>query len=99
MSTAPATRQRPVWLLLLLTLLLGVLNVVKPLHMDDAAYFAYARQIAAHPFDPYGFALLWYQEPNHAIEVLAPPVVPYTWALGLTIFGDHPALCNDSVYG
>jgi Dolichyl-phosphate-mannose-protein mannosyltransferase len=80
--------------LLLLTLLLGSLNAVKPLHIDDGAYFTFARQIAAHPLDPYGFSILWYQEPNHANEILAPPVVPYTWALGLRLFGDRPDACK-----
>lgn len=80
--------------LLLLTLVFGGLNAVKPLHVDDAAYFYDARQIAAQPLDPYGTTILWYQEPNHANDILAPPVVPYTWALGLRLFGDRPLACK-----
>ncbi len=80
--------------LLLLTLIFGGLNALKPVHIDDAAYFYDARQIAAHPLDPYGTWIFWWQEPQPANEILAPPVVPYTWALGLRLFGDEPALCK-----
>ena len=80
--------------LLVLTLVFGGLNAVKPLHIDDAAYFYDARQIAAHPLDPYGTWIIWWQNPQPANEILAPPVVPYTWALGLRLFGDRPAACK-----
>ena len=91
MSAPP---RRRLGFLLLVALLFGGLNVFKPLTIDDAAYHYFARQIAARPLDPYGFALLWYQEPDPANAVLAPPVVPYTWALGLRLFGDDPAACK-----
>jgi hypothetical protein len=67
-------------------------NAAKPVAVDDAAYLLYARQIAEHPFDPYGFSVFWYAEPEPAMAVLAPPVVPYWLALGLRIFGDSPPL-------
>ncbi len=94
-SAAPALSRSAILLrLLLLTFLFGGANVVKPFHVDDAAYFYDARQIAAHPLDPYDTWLIWYQEPSHANDILAPPVVPYTWALGLRLFGDHPFACK-----
>ena len=52
-----------------------LLNAVKPLIVDDAAYFNYADQIAKHPFDPYGFSIFWYDEMEPANYVLAPPVL------------------------
>jgi hypothetical protein len=76
--------------LFLLALLYTLLNSVKPLQVDDAAYYYFAAQIAARPLDPYGFIIFWYQTPQPAIEVLAPPVVPYWWAAGIRLFGDRP---------
>jgi hypothetical protein len=64
-------------------------NVAKPLTADDAAYYQYARQIAAHPADPYGFSIIWYQALQPAIDVLAPPGWLYWWAAGLRWLGDH----------
>ena len=46
-----------------LALAMTVLNALKPMHMDDTAYYKIARQIAGHPLDPYGFHMLWYQHP------------------------------------
>ncbi len=67
-----------------------LLNAGKPLVIDDAAYYYFARQIASAPLDPYGFAIFWYEAPQPANEVLAPPVLPYWWALALRLFGDQP---------
>ena len=68
------------------------LNALKPIHIDDAAYGYYAAQDAAHPLDPYGFKILWYYEPQPANDVVAPPVLPYYWALGRVLFGERPWL-------
>src|SRR5260370_37160288 len=79
--------------LTLLALIFGGLNVLKPLHIDDAAYAAYSAQMAAHPLDPYGFEVIWYDEPQPANEVLAPPVLPYWWAMARLApapWGDAP---------
>ena len=43
---------------------------------------------------PYGFELLWYENYNAANDILAPPVLPYTWALALKIGGDVPVVCK-----
>jgi hypothetical protein len=65
------------------------LNALKPPCIDDTAYLAVARQIAAHPLDPYGFDQFWYDRPQPANEVLAPPVLPYWLGLGIAIFGGN----------
>lgn len=78
--------------LALLALLYTLLNCVKPLQVDDAAYYYYARHIAEHPLEPYGFEIHWYQWPSDANHVLAPPVVPYWWAGAIRLFGDRPFL-------
>jgi hypothetical protein len=75
-----------------LALALTLLGALKPLHIDDAAYYCYASQIARDPLSPYDFEILWGQRPRPANEVLAPPVLPYWWAAGIRLFGDHPGL-------
>src|SRR5215470_12642993 len=64
-----------------------VLNAFKPLHIDDAAYYYYAAQMADQPLDPYGFDIFWYSEPQPANTVLAPPLLPYWWSLAIRLFG------------
>lgn len=71
-------------------LLLCLLNLVKPLEIDDPAYYAFSRQAARHPTDPYGFRLLWFQQAQPAHEILAPPAFNYWLALGLRLFGESP---------
>src|SRR5262245_31286988 len=73
-------------------------NVLKPLVIDDTAYVAFARQIAAHPLNPYGFTIFWDATPQPAFEVLAPPVLLYWLALGIRLFGEHPALLKLSLF-
>ena len=73
-------------------MLVTVANAAKPVTVDDTAYLLFARQIAAHPADPYGFTLFWWSEPEPAMEILLPPVVPYWLALGMKLFGEHVAL-------
>ena len=80
---------RPAWQWWVLALLWTLVNALKPLTVDDAAYFYYARQIAAAPADPYGFSIFWYQSPQPAIEILAPPVFVYWWAAAMRLFGPH----------
>jgi hypothetical protein len=78
--------------LILLALLSTGLNAVKPLIIDDAAYWYYAEQISRKPLDPYGFSILWYDVPNTANEILAPAVLPYYLAPAVRLFDDHPGL-------
>lgn len=66
-----------------------LLNSAKPVLIDDTAYLAYARHIAHHPLDPYGFDIFWYSEPESAMTVLAPPVLLYWLGLGIRLFGEH----------
>jgi serine/threonine-protein kinase len=73
-----------------LALVYTLLNAVKPLHIDDTAYYHYAKHIAEHPLDPYGFDVFWYQHPLPANQVLAPPVLPYWWAAAIRLFGERP---------
>jgi hypothetical protein len=78
--------------LLALALLFTLLDCVKPLCIDDALYYARARQVAEHPLDPYGFRIFWNDRPEPALQVLAPPLFPYWWAAAIRLFGDRPVL-------
>lgn len=77
---------------LVLALVVTLANAAKPVVVDDTAYLAFARHIAQNPGDPYGFEVFWYTVPNPAMEILAPPVLPYWLALGIRLFGEHPAV-------
>lgn len=69
--------------------LLTLLNAFKPVVVDDTAYLLFARHLAVHPLEPYDFELFWYAQPQPAMEILAPPVVPYWLAAGIALFGEH----------
>src|SRR6266852_1972299 len=75
--------------LFLLALIYTLLNCLKPLHMDDVAYFTYAAQIMKNPFDPYGFEIAEGVPANHE---LLPPLLPYCLAPALSLFEDNPFL-------
>lgn len=75
-----------------LTLLFGVLNCLKPMHIDDSCFYEYAVQVAQAPLDPYGFDVLWFQHPQAANELPNPPVVPYYLAPATMFFAGHPWL-------
>lgn len=78
--------------LLVLALAFTLLNAFKPLCVDDALYYQRAQQVAEHPLDPYGFKVFWNDRPEPAIQVLAPPLFPYYWAVAIKLFGQHPFL-------
>src|SRR6185503_15829631 len=80
------------WVPLALALLLTLLNAPKPLHVDDGFFWQYARQIAVAPSDPYGFLSFLDERPEPANQMLAPPVLPYWWAIGMRLFGERPLL-------
>lgn len=69
-----------------------LLNAAKPLHMDDAVYHMFAAQIAAHPDDPYGGAVVdyWFP-PKRGMDVLAPVFLPYLWSRAIVAHGDVTA--------
>ncbi len=85
----PALRWGDLRVKLFLALLFTLLNGIKPLTIDDTLFHQYALQAAAHPFDPLGFSILWYQWTQPAITNIAPPVFPYWWSLVLHL-SDEP---------
>jgi len=85
----PTLRSFPHKLLLLLALIFTLLNAFKPLTIDDTAYHALAAHLAQSPLDPYGYTAFWWDWPEIGNEVLAPPVLPYWWAIGIRLFGEN----------
>jgi hypothetical protein len=77
---------------LLLSILYALPNAAKPLHIDDTATWIFARQIAAHPLDPYGFRMLWVERPEPAQEILHPLVLAYWLSPALRLVGERPFL-------
>ncbi|MBM3983289.1 MAG: hypothetical protein FJ304_24055, partial [Planctomycetes bacterium] len=77
---------------LVLAALVTLANAAKPVTVDDTAYLLYARHVAHNPSDPYGFTVFWWSEPEPAMGVLCPPLVPYWLAAGVAVFGESPAL-------
>ena len=71
-------------------IVITLLNAVKPMYIDDTAYYYYADHVSRDPLRPYGFEIFWGQAPVPAMDVLAPPVMPYWWALGIALFGQNP---------
>jgi hypothetical protein len=89
--------------IVLLSLGVTLLNLLKPVCVDDAYYLRLARAIAQHPTTPYGpaphgFETIWGQEVRGAFQILAPPVLPYYLAAGIAIFGDRPTLLKLSLF-
>lgn len=82
----------------ILALFITLANALKPATIDDTAYLSFARQIASHPLDPYGFTLFWYTVPQDAFEILLPPVLPYWLAFGIWLFGENIALLKLWIY-
>ncbi len=73
---------------LLLAIMATVVNLGKPVLVDDTAYLAFARHIATQPLHPYDFEMLWNEQPQPAMTILAPPVMPYWLAAGIATFGE-----------
>lgn len=84
---------------LALAIVFTVLNALKPLHVDDAIYHAYAANAACHPASPYGFEVVYGGLKTWpANEVLAPPAFLYWWAGTIRLLGDQPVLWKLSLF-
>src|SRR5438105_5724101 len=72
-----------------LALALTLANCFKPLVSDDPSYVQFARHVAEHPLDPYGFN---FDDALPANAILAPPVVLYWLAGCIRVCGENPFL-------
>jgi hypothetical protein len=80
------------YIVLISTIIYTALNSLKALHIDDTAYYIFANHIKNNPFDPYGFTFLWFNKPQEAITILAPPVFLYYFSLLIKVFNNNPVL-------
>lgn len=78
----------PRWLLVIAVLAVLVPFLAKPFNMDDPLFIWAARQIHAHPGNPYGFAVNWYGTVTPMWEVTKnPPLACYYLATAAQFFG------------
>jgi hypothetical protein len=83
------------WIVLGVGLAIGLLNVAKPVHVDDTLYLTIARQIVSHPLDPYGGTINWQQVPEPTYRVsISPPLLSYMYALVLAVAGENVFLLH-----
>ncbi len=69
-------------------LLLALLNLAKPLVVDDGIFIQVAWNILSHPLDPVGFETVFRGIREPASWFPAPPVVPYWLAGSMALGGD-----------
>lgn len=86
----PALTGRQAAVLFGIAAAITLLNALKSLHIDDPFYYLLARQIVAHPLDPGGFDMFWFEWPTQASDRLVPPLLPYWLAASMALFGDQP---------
>jgi 4-amino-4-deoxy-L-arabinose transferase-like glycosyltransferase len=78
----------PYWTLLLVVLAALAPFLAKPFNIDDPLFLWTARQIQAHPTDPYGFKVNWYGTAEPMWWVTQnPPLASYYLALAAGILG------------
>jgi 4-amino-4-deoxy-L-arabinose transferase-like glycosyltransferase len=84
----------PRWTLALAVLLALGPFLAKPFNMDDPLFIWTARQIHAHPWNPYGFNVNWYGTAAPMWSVMQnPPLASYYLALAAGILGwSEPSL-------
>jgi len=81
-------KRHPNWVLTLAVLALLVPFLNKPFNMDDPLFIWSARQIHAHPANPYGFAVNWYGTAMPMWEVTKnPPLACYYLAGAAALVG------------
>jgi 4-amino-4-deoxy-L-arabinose transferase-like glycosyltransferase len=83
------------WLTLATALVIGLVNVTKPVHIDDMLYLTIARWIVGHPLDPYGGTITWQQIPEPTYRVsISPPLLSYVFAVGIALAGENIPLLH-----
>lgn len=79
-------------------LLVGSVNCLKPVHIDDALYLSIAKQILHSPLDPYGGTINWQQiaEPAYKVSI-SPPLLSYYFAFVMLLAGESVPILHVSM--
>lgn len=81
--------RREVWLVALWSVVPLLPFLTKAVSIDAPVFLAVARQIAAHPLDPFGFQMIWDPtSPDVWVFNRNPPLVSYYLALWISLFGE-----------
>ena len=80
---------REVWLVALWSVAPLLPFLTKAVSIDAPVFLAVARQIVAHPLDPFGFQMIWDPtSPDAWVFNRNPPLVSYYLALWISLFGE-----------
>ena len=84
-----SARLSPTTTVLGVGLLLGLIHLNKPVHIDDTLYLTIARRILEQPLDPYGGQIVWQQilEPTYRVSI-SPPLLSYYFAAIMAFCGE-----------
>lgn len=77
---------------IVLATVLTFANAMKPVLIDDTAYLTFAKHLLSNPANPYGFEIFWQDQPQPAMQIVMPPVLPYWLALGMALLGNDLVL-------
>lgn len=81
--------------LALLTLAVLLPFLAAAVSIDAPVFLAVAKQILAHPADPYGFEMIWDPtSPHVAVFNRNPPLLSYYLALWIGLFGEREVLLH-----
>src|SRR5450631_4002108 len=87
-AICPWLTRHPNWVLTVAVLVMLVPFLNKPFNIDDPLFIWSARQIHAHPANPYGFSVNWYGKAMPMWVVTKnPPLACYYLAGAAAVFG------------
>jgi hypothetical protein len=84
--------KHPYWALAILTCAAFFPFLTKPFNMDDPLFLWAARQIQAHPGNPYAFNVNWYAFDQPMWRVTENP--PLTSYFVISVESEHPSIVS-----
>jgi hypothetical protein len=80
--------------LLFIGSILILINIIKPIHIDDPFYIAQAEWILENPFKPLSGSINWMDSTKPFYQENNPPLLSYFLALGIYFFGENIMLLH-----